>query len=192
MSRIVRIVAVVLLALGSQAAVAQEPVDSARALAEARRGLAVYGSAVQARVAEFGREIDVLADLTDAADSVSVVATGQSLTRARHKAEEAKADANRDPALRGIILSVVDGVSELVTKPPLGMPADQLRAKLFVEVSKLEEEILRECEAFQSESRQVETLEVSLSRIRGTLHATAVTGGRASLLTRRRALKSGS
>ncbi len=192
MSRMVRIVMIVLLALGSRAAFAQEPVDPARAMAEARRGIALYMSTVQARAAELGREIDVLADLTAAADSVSVVATGQSLTRARNKAEEAKADAERDPALRGVVLSVVDGVRELVTRPPLGMPADQLRARLFVEISKLEEEILRECAAFQSEARQAETLEASLERIRGSLHATAVTGAQASLLTRRRALKSGS
>ena len=196
MPRIVRIVAVVLLALGARAAGAQEsfdPVrDPARALAEARRGIAVYLSAVQARATELGREIDVLAELTDAADSVSVIATGQSLTRARHKAEEAKTDANREPALRGSVLSVVDGVSELINKPPLGMPADQLRAKLFVEISRLEEEILRECETFQNEARQAESLEASLDRVRGTLHAGAIAGGRASLLTRRRALKSGS
>jgi hypothetical protein len=193
MRRIVRIVAVVLLALGSHAAAAQESsVDSARALSEARRGVGSYMAAVQARAVELGREIDVLGELTEAADSVSAVATGQSLTRARHKVEEAKATADREPALGEPVPTVVDVVLHMVTTPPFGMPADQLRAKLFVEISQLEEDILRQCQAFQNEAQSVESLEATLARIRGTLHATAIAGGRASLLTRRRALKSGS
>jgi len=189
MPRFVRIVPVVLLALGSQVARAQEVPDAAQALSEARRGISIYASALQNRATELGRKIDVLSELTDAADSVSVMATGQSLTRARNKAEEAKRDATRDPALDGHTLAVVDSVLELVNRPPLGMPADQLRAKLFVEIGKLEEEILRQCDAFLGETRQIEFLETSLERIRGTLHSTAVAGQRASLLTRKRALK---
>jgi hypothetical protein len=192
MPRIVRIVPVVLLVLGSRAGSAQEAPDAARALSEARRGVSLYTSALQARAAELGREIDVLSDLTEAADSVSAIATGQSLTRARNKTEEAKTDANRDPALDGHVLAVVDAVSELVTRPPLGMPADQLRARLFVEISKLEEEIVRQSEALLAETRQIDFLETSLEQIRGRVQATAIAGGHASLLTRRRALKSGS
>jgi len=191
MPRIVRIVPVVLLVLGSQAAGAQEVPDAAHAQSEARRGVSLYTSALQARVAELGREIDVLSELTDAADSVSVTATGLSLTRARNKAEDAKKDASRDPALAGHILAVVDSVLELVNRPPLGVPGDQLRARLFVEISKLEEEVLRHSEALLAEARQVEFLETSLERLRGTLNAAAAAGGHASLLTRRRALRSG-
>lgn len=189
MPRIVRIVPVALLALGSQAVRAQEVPDAARAFSEAQRSIGIYGSAVQARTAELRRKIEVLAELTDAADSVSVIATGQSLTRARNKAEEAKKDAEREPALDGRTLTVVDSVLELVNRPPLGVPADQLRAKLFVEISKLEEEVVRQSEAFLSETRQIEFLETSLERVRGMLHGTAMAGGSASLLTRRRALK---
>jgi len=189
MPRFVRIVPVVLLALGSQAAVAQEPPDVARALSEARQGISLYASALQARATEVGREIDVLAELTDAADSVSVMATGQSLTRARNKAEEAKKDATRDPALPNHVLAVVDSVLELVNRPPLGMPADQLRAKLFVEISRLEEEVLRQSSALLGETRQIEFLQTSLERLRGTLQNTAAAGTHASLLTRRAAIK---
>jgi hypothetical protein len=189
MPRIVRIVPVVLLALGSRAVLAQEAPDSAYAMTEARRGISLYTSSLQARVANLERKIDVLAELTDAADSVSVTATGLSLTRARNKAEEAKKDAERAPALDGHTLSVVDAVLELVTKPPLGVPGDQLRAKLFVEISKLEEEIVRQSEALLSEGRQIEVLETSLEQIRGRVQATALAGGRASLLTRRKALR---
>ena len=188
MPRIVRIVPVVLLVLGSQAASSQEVPDAARAFSEAQRSISTYGSSVQARATELRRKIEVLAELTDAADSVSVVATGQSLTRARNKAEEAKKDAEREPALDGHTLVVVDSVRELVNRPPL-MPADQLRAKLFVEISKLEEEVVRQSEAFLNETRQIEFLETSLERARGMLHSTAMAGGSASLLTRRRALK---
>jgi hypothetical protein len=149
-------------------------------------------SALQARAMELGRKIDVLGDLTEAADSVSPIAMSQSLTRARRKVEEANQESDREPALREPVPAVIDIVSELVKTPPFGMPADQLRARLFVEISKLEEEILRECDAFQNESQVVEAVGNMLERIRGTLHATAVAGTRASLLTRRRALKSGS
>jgi hypothetical protein len=192
MSRIVRIVPVVLLVLGSRAVLAQEPPDSARAFSEVQRSISLYTSALQARVAELRREIGVLSELTDAADSVSVIATGLSLTRARDKAEEAKKDAERDPALPSHILAVVDSVSVLVNRPPLGVPADQLRARLFVEISRLEEEVLRQSEALLAEGRQIEFLETSLERIRGTLQSTAVAGGHASLLTRKQALKPGS
>jgi hypothetical protein len=192
MSRIVRIVPVVLLVLASRAAGAQEAPDTARAFPEAQRSISLYSSALQARAAELRREIEVLSELDDAADSVSVIATGLSLTRARNKAEEAKKDAEREPALDGHTLAVVDAVWELVNRPPLGVPADQLRARLFVEISKLEEKVIRQSEAFLNETRQIEFLETSLERLRGTLHGTAIAGGHASLLTRRRALKSGS
>jgi len=192
MPRIVRIVPVVLLVLASQTARAQEAPDAARAFSEAQRSIGLYTSALQARAAELRREIEVLSELTDAADSVSVIATGLSLTRARDKAEEAKKDAERDPVLPNHVLAVVDSVSLLVNRPPLGVPADQLRAKLFVEISRLEEEILRQSDALLAEGRQIEFLETSLERVRGTLQTTAVASGRASLQTRKRALKSGS
>jgi hypothetical protein len=191
MPRIVRIVPVILLALGSHAAIAQEPGESTRSALEMRNGISRYLADAQARAKELGRQIDVLGDLTEAADSVSPIALSQSLTRARRKVEEAKQEADREPALREPVLTVIDIVSELVKTPPFGMPADQLRARLFVEISKLEEEILRECDALQSESQVVEAIGDTLERIRGTLHATAVAGTKASLRTRRRALKSG-
>lgn len=189
MSRIVRIVPVVLLVLASQAARAQEAPDTARAFPEAQRSISLYSSALQARAAELRREIEVLSELDDAADSVSVIATGLSLTRARGKAEEAKRDAERDPALPNHVLAVVDSVSVLVNRPPLGVPADQLRARLFVEISRLEEEILRQSDALLAETRQIEFLETSLEQVRGRVQSTALAGGRASLLTRRLALK---
>jgi hypothetical protein len=189
MPRIVRIVPVLLLVLGSRAAGAQEAPDTARAFPEAQRSISLYTSALQARVAELRREIEVLSELDDAADSVSVIATGLSLTRARGKAEEAKKDAERDPALPNHVLAVVDSVSVLVNRPPLGVPADQLRARLFVEISRLEEEILRQSDALLAETRQIEFLETSLEQVRGRVQSTALAGGRASLLTRRLALK---
>jgi hypothetical protein len=185
-------VPVLLLVLGSRAAGAQEAPDTGRGLSEARRGVSIYTSALQARTVEMEREIEVLSELTDAADSVSVTATGLSLTRARNKAEEAKKDAERDPALPNQVQSVVDSVLLLVSRPPLGVPADQLRARLFVEISRLEEEMLRQSDALLAEARQIEFLQTSLERVRDTAHAAAVAGGHASLLTRRRALKGGS
>ena len=190
MPRIVRIVPAILLALSSHAAIAQDYGDTARVISEVRRGVNDYMTDVRNRTADLERRIAVLGELTDAADTVSPIAMDQSLSRARKKVEEAKHDADRDPALGEPARTVVDVVLHMVTTPPFGMPADQLRAKLFVEISKLEEDVLRQCQAFQSEAQSVESLESTLERIRGSLHATALAGGRASLLTRRRALKS--
>jgi len=61
-----------------------------------------------------------------------------------------------------------------------------------VEISKLEEDVLRQSEAFQSEANVAESLERTLAQIHGNLRATAVAGGKASLQTRKRALKMGS
>ena len=88
--------------------------------------------------------------------------------------------------------TVIAVVSQLIETPPFGMPADQLRAKLFVEISKLEEDILRQSSAFQNEAYAAEALAQSLDQIQRNLRAAAVSGGQASLVTRRRALKSGS
>ena len=86
---------------------------------------------------------------------------------------------------------MIDIVSGLVSTPPFGMPGDQLRAKVFVEIGKLEEDILQRCEAFQSEANTVDSLQRNLARIEDSLRAAAVAGGKASLYTRKRALKAG-
>jgi hypothetical protein len=72
------------------------------------------------------------------------------------------------------------------------MPADRLRARLFVEISKLEEDILRDADSFQREASTIDTLQSELQRISGSLRNVAVAGGRASLAVRKAALKSGS
>lgn len=87
---------------------------------------------------------------------------------------------------------MVDIVSQDITTPPFGMPADQLRARLFVEISKLEEEILRQATAFQNEANTIDSLKSNLERISASLRSMAVSGGRASLAVRRLALKGGS
>lgn len=64
---------------------AQEPVDTARLLAEIRASLGVYARDVRDRTNDLSRRIAVLGHLVESADSVSGVALGQSLTRARQK-----------------------------------------------------------------------------------------------------------
>jgi hypothetical protein len=191
MPRIVRIVSVALLALGSHAILAQEPVDTRRVLAETGNGIGALLDDATARSKQLGRKIDVLGDLTDAADSVSPIAMGQSLGRARQKAEEAKRETDKEPPLPEPAPAVVDIVSQLVNSPPFGMPADRLRARLFVEISKLEEDILRDADSFQREASVVDTLQNELQRISQSLRSVAVAGGRASLATRKAAIKSG-
>jgi hypothetical protein len=153
------------LAFGSHAA-AQEPGDPARFLAETRKGIHAYMASVQARTMELGRKVEVLGQLTESAA--------------------------REPALGEPVTNVIAIVSQLIATPPFGMPADQLRARLFVEISKLEEDILRQAESFQSESNAAEMLARSLDQIQRSFHTAAVSGGEASLATRRRALKGGS
>jgi primosomal replication protein N len=190
-ARIVRIVPAVLLLFGSHAAAAQESSsDTARWLGEIRAGVSGYQADVRTRAMELGRKIEVLGDLAEAADSVSPIAMGQSLTRARQKVEEARRTAGREPALGEPVPTVVDIVSQLVTSPPFGVPADKLRDKLFVEIGKLEEDVLRQAAAFQKEAAMAESFERMLAQIRQTLNSTAVDGARASLATRRLALKS--
>ncbi|HSS48517.1 MAG TPA: hypothetical protein VLX28_06195 [Thermoanaerobaculia bacterium] len=135
------------LALGSHAATAQDPGETRQLLAEIRKGIYAYMGTVEARTKELGRKVEVLSELTDAADAVSPIAMGQSLTQARHKAEEARVSAAREPAL--------------------GEPAATVIAS-------------------------AEVLAQSLEQIQRNLRTAAVSGGQASLVTRRRALKSGS
>ncbi|HEX4962823.1 MAG TPA: hypothetical protein VF173_18450 [Thermoanaerobaculia bacterium] len=197
MIRMTRMVPAVLfalgLALGPHAAAAQEPSETtARTIAEIRNGVNRYSATTQRRLKELERKIDVLSQLTEAADTVSPIAMTQSLSRARQKVEEAQRDADKEPALGEPVPTVLDIVSHIVTTPPFGVPADQLRARLFVEISKLEEDVLQQCDAFQKEASTAEALEQTLGQIQRSLRAAAVAGGRASIVTRRRALKSGS
>jgi len=189
MPRIVRVVPALLFFLAAQAAFAQEDVDASRAIDQLRRSVALYQLTAQNRAKELGRKIDVLGQLTDAADMVSPIALDQSLSRARKKVEEARAEADREPALQEPIPKVVDIVSGLVASPPFGISGDELRARLFVELGKLEEEILRQCDAFQREANAIDGLQQNLARIGDSLHASSVAGGKASLYTRKRALK---
>ncbi len=191
-ARIVRIIPAVLLLLFSAHAVAAQETssDTERLLVEIRSGVTGYQADVRTRAMELSRKIEVLGDLAEAADSVSPIAMGQSLTRARQKAEEARRTADREPALGEPVPAVVDIVSKLIASPPFGVPADKLRDRLFVEIGKLEEDILRQAAAFQREAGTAESFERSLAQIQETLRSTAVSGARASLATRRLALKS--
>ena len=190
-ARIVRIVPAILLVFGSHAVAAQETSsDTERLIVGIRIGVSGYQADVRTRAMELSRKIEVLGDLAEAADSVSPIAMGQSLTRARRKVEEARRTADREPALGEPVPAVVDIVSQLVTSPPFGVPADKLRDRLFVEIGKLEEDILRQGAAFQREAAMAESFERLLAQNRQTLDYTAVSGARASLATRRLALKS--
>jgi hypothetical protein len=196
MLRIVRVVPVLvvvllLLPLGSRAAFAQDGGDTVRAIAATREAINAYQRDARLRSEELGRKLEILGDLTDAADSVTPMALAQSLSRARQKVEDARKEAAKDPALGEPVGSVVDSLRLYVTNPPFGMPADQLRAGLFVELGRLEEDILHQSATFQSEAELIATLANNLGHIKESLRAAAVQGGRASLATRRKAIKSG-
>jgi hypothetical protein len=194
MPRIVRVVPVLLLLLlpfGSRPALAQEGSDTVRVIAATREAINAYQRDARIRGEELGRKLEVLGDLTDAADSVSPMALAQSLSKARQKVEDARKEAAKDPALGEPVASVVDNLRQYVANPPFGMPADQLRARLFVELGRLEEDILHQSATFQSEADLVDLLEKNLGHVRDGLRSAAVMGGKASLATRRKAIKTG-
>jgi len=141
MLRIVRVVpvllVVLLLPLASRPALAQDGSDTVRVIAATREAINAYQRDARIRSEELGRKLEVLGDLTDAADSVSPMALAQSLSRARQKVEDARKEAGKEPALGEPAGSVVDNFRLSVTNPPFGMPADQLRARLFVELGRL-------------------------------------------------------
>jgi hypothetical protein len=188
----VRIVPILLLILGSRRLLAQGPADTGDVLSEASNNFGALLEDAATRAKELGRKIDVLDDLRDAADSVSPSAMGQSLSRARQKAEQAKREAGKEPPLPESVLAMVDGVSQLVSSPPLGIPVNRLRARLFVEIGKLEEDILLDADSFLREAATIDILQSDLQRISTSLRHAAVAGGRASLAVREAALKSGS
>jgi len=188
MSRIACIVAALLLTLGSRGASGQETEDTARVIAGLRGGTAGFMRDAQTRAKQLGRKIGVLGTLADAAETVSPLAMGQSLTHALRKVDEARREAEREPALGEPVPAVIDIVSQWVTTPPFGMPADQLRARLFVEISKLEEDVLRESEALQNDANAAQSLARTLEGVEDTLRAAAVAGGKASLQIRKLAL----
>jgi hypothetical protein len=141
---------------------------------------------------DLGRRLAVLNDLADAADSVTPLTLNQSLSRARQKVEEARREASKEPPLGEPVPAVIDIVSNFVDSPPFGTSADRLRARLFVEIGKLEEDCLRRADSFQSEATGVDKLDRELQRITASLRTAAVAAGKTSLAVRRMALKSGS
>jgi hypothetical protein len=190
---IVRVVPVLLLLVpfGPRPVLAQDGSDTVRVIAATREAINAYQRDARLRSEELGRKLEILGDLTDAADSVSPMALAQSLGKARQKVEDARKEAAKEPALGEPVGSVVDNLRLYVTNPPFGMPADQLRARLFVELGRLEEDILHQSATFQSEADLIATLENNLGHIKDSLRAAAVQGGRASLHTRRKAIKAG-
>jgi len=167
-ARIVRIMPAVLLLFSSHAVAAQEAFsDTERLIAGLRIGASGYQADVRTRAMELNRKIEVLGFLAEAADSVAPIAMEKSLTRARRKVEDARRTADREPALGEPVPTVVDIVSQLVTSPPFGVPADKLRDRLFVEIGKLEEDILRQGAAFQKEAALAESMIDSARRAPG-------------------------
>ena len=169
---------------------AQEPVDTARLLAEIRASLGIYSRDVRDRTNEQSRKIAVLGHLIESADSVSGAALGQSLTRARQKLEEARRLAELDPPLAEPFPSVLEFMTQALNSPPFAASAAQVRGPLFDRISQVEEHVIQQSEALQSEASMAASLEGTLLQIRGPLRSTAISGVRAAIASRKAALKS--
>jgi len=169
---------------------AQEPVDTARLLAEIRASLGVYARDVRDRTNDLSRRIAVLGHLVESADSVAGVALGQSLPRARQKLEEARRLAESEPPLPEPFPSVLAYMAQALDSPPFAASAAQLRGPLFDRISLVEEHVIQQSEALQSEATMVAALEGALIQIRGSLRSTAIGGVRGAIASRKAAIKS--
>ncbi len=169
---------------------AQEPVDTARLLSEMRASLGIYSRDVRDRTNELSRKIAVLGHLIESADSVSGVALGQSFTRARQKLEEARRLAESEPALTEPFPSVLAFMTQALNSPPFAASAAQVRGPLFDRISQVEELVIQQSEALQSEAAMAASLEGTLLQIRSSLRSSAISGVRAAIASRKAAIKS--
>jgi hypothetical protein len=117
-----KIVGLVLVIATAASAVthAQETVNSARLLSDARETLRIYAEDARNRQAEVSRKVQVLRTLGEAADSISSFSTSLSLEKARGKLADARRLAETDPQLSEPVSSVLAAVDELINRPGMG------------------------------------------------------------------------
>ncbi len=81
-------------------------------------------------------------------------------------------------------------MTQALNSPPFAASAAQVRDPLFDRLSQVEDHVIQQSEALQSEASMVASLEGTLLQIRGPLRSTAISGVRAAIASRKAALKS--
>ncbi|HEY6050446.1 MAG TPA: hypothetical protein VIZ58_04300, partial [Thermoanaerobaculia bacterium] len=122
---------------------AQERLDPVEVLSRIRQELQAYSEDANARTALQQREVQVLAALKDAADSLSGIQLNVSGVKAKAKLEEAERLAQGDPALPDPTAQVLAAFRQLVEHPELGGAPDQVRARAFILLEPLEIHVLQ-------------------------------------------------
>ena len=186
-----RIVGFVLVIATAASAVthAQEMVNSAKLLSDARETLRIYAEDARNRQAEISRKVQVLRTLGDAADSISNFSTSLSLEKARGKLADARRLAETDPQLSEPVSSVLAGVDDLINRSGMGQAPDQMKAKVFLLVSRLEEHVVQQVSVLEGEASNLESLERGLHMVQSNLRSVVTSGLTTVIHVRRLAAK---
>ena len=173
----------------SAVALAQEPVNVAKLLSDIRENLRIYAEDARNRQAEVSRKIQILRTLGDAADSISTFSTSLSLDKARGKLADARRLAEADPPLSEPVSSVLAGVDELINRSGMGQAPDQMKAKVFLVVSRLEEHVVHQVMVLEGEAITLENLERGLHMVQSNLRSVVTSGLTTVIQVRRLAAK---
>lgn len=186
-----RIVGLVLIFASAASTVihAQEAVNPARLLSDIRENLRIYADDARNRQAEVSRKIQVLRTLGDAADSISSFSTSLSLDKARGKLADARRLAEAEPTLSDPVSSVLAAVDELINRSGMGQPPDQMKAKVFLVVSRLEEHVVQQVSVLEGEALTLESLERGLHMVQSNLRSVVTSGLTTVIHVRRLAAK---
>jgi serine/threonine protein kinase len=168
---------VLLLAITASAvASAQEPANSARLLSDITDNLRLYAEGARTRQVELSRKVQVLRALGDAGGLISTFSTSLSLDKARGKLSDARRLAEVDPPLAEPVPSVLAAVDEVINRSGMAQPPDQMKAKVFVAVSRLEEHIVQQVTALEGEATTLENMERGLHLVQSGLRSVVTSG----------------
>ena len=178
-------VGLALLLVTAAYATAQESVNPFKVLSDARENLRIYAEDAKNRQAEVLRKVQVLRALGDVGDLISTFSTSLSLDKARGRLADARRMAEADPPLSEPVPSVLAAVDELINRSGLGNPPDQMKARVFAAVSRLEEHVLQQVAALEAEVTTLENIERGLHVVTTGLRSVE-TGGLATVIHVRR------
>ncbi len=168
---------------------AEEPVNSARLLSDIRENLRIYAEDAKNRQSELSRKVQVLRTLGDAGDFISTFSTSLSLDKARGKLADARRMAEADPPLLEPVSSVLAAVDELINRSGMTQAPDQMKAKVFVAVSRLEEHIVQQVAVLEGEASTLENMERGLHLVQSALRSVVTSGLTTVIHVRRLAAK---
>lgn len=181
--------AATILCLVPNAVWSQERFDPVEALSRIRQELHAYAEDANTRTAREQREVQVLATLKDAADSLSGIQLNVSGMKARAKLEDAERTAQGDPALADPTSQVLAAFRQLIDHPELGGPPDQVRARAFTLLEPLEIHVLQNAASIENEISTLRYLEFNLSQLQAARRAVSNGALRAAIDVRKKALK---